>query len=220
MSAAAPMHQIPDPETIRSVTRQMIQLPEFSEPWPWLEKLVSVIQTIKDWLDALEAWATANPQSARVLTILAVVLLIGLLAHLLYLALGDLMPWRRTETGRAARSSSWEILEGAASDWREAGELALRLFRQGELRRAVWVSHRVLLGLLDERGAVKFAGWKTNAQYLRECPASHPWYTTFTALTEVYDQTVYAQRTAAAPAIESLISRVEAMTKNVPDDVG
>ena len=35
--------------------------------------------------------------------------------------------------------------------------------KEGDVRRAVWIAHRVLLGLLDEQGAIKFAGWKTNS---------------------------------------------------------
>lgn len=220
MSPAAQIHQVPDAETIRAVTRKIIDLPEFDAPWPWLEKIVSLLQVIKEWLDKLEAWALANPQFARVLTILAVIVLVGLLIHLLYLALGDLIPWRRVGSATAARSARWEILEGTANNWREGAELALRLLQEGELRRAVWVAHRVLLGLLDERGALKFAAAKTNSQYLHECPASHPWYVTLTELTRVYEQAVYAQRTAPAAVIKPLVNRVDAMTKDNADDLG
>jgi len=59
MLAAA---QVPDAETICNVTRQIINQPEFNEPWPWLEKLVAFGNMIKDWLNRLEAWAAVNPQ--------------------------------------------------------------------------------------------------------------------------------------------------------------
>jgi hypothetical protein len=212
MSAAAKLPQVPDTETIRRVTRQVVEQPEFDPPWPWLERVVSILQTIKEWLDGLEAWALANPQFARVLTVLAVIVLVGLLIHLLYLALGDLIPWRRVDKATPASSFRWQILEGTARNWREGAELALRHLEQGELRRAVWIAHRVLLGLLDERGALKFAGGKTNSQYLSECPAGHPWYATLAELTQVYEQAIYAQRSAAAAAIAPLITRVNSMT--------
>jgi hypothetical protein len=214
MSAAAQLLPIPDAETIRRVTRQVVEQPEFDPPWPWLERIVSILKTIKDWLDALESWAIANPQSARVLTVLAVLLLVGLLIHLLYLALGDLIPWRRGGEAQDSRPPRWEILEGKARNWRDGAELALRLLEQGELRRAVWIAHRVLLGLLDERGALKFAGSKTNSQYLSEFPPNHPCYATFAELTRIYEQAVYAQRTAAAAEISRLVNCVEAMTKD------
>ena len=70
-----------------------------------------------------------------------------------------------------------------------------------------------MLGLLDERGAIKFAGWKTNSYYLRECAASHPWYTTFAELTSVYERAVYAQQATGAALIEPLVHQVDAMTR-------
>jgi hypothetical protein len=213
MSAVAELQRVPDAETIRNVTRQIIKQPEFDESWPWFEKIVALLNAIKEWLNNLESWAMANPQSARVLVILVVIVLLGLLGHLLYLALGDLMPWKRGGKAAPARSSRWDILEGAAKNWREGVDLALRLLKEGNLRRAVWIAHRVLLGLLDERGVLKFAGWKTNSQYLSECAASHPWYATFAELTEVYEHAVYAQRSAAAASVERLVYRVDSMTK-------
>ncbi|MGH7815951.1 MAG: DUF4129 domain-containing protein [Candidatus Binatia bacterium] len=213
MSPAAQLQRVPDAETIRKVTRQIVTQPEFDESWPWLEKIVAVLNAIKEWLDSLEAWAVANPQSARLLAILVVIVLVALLIHLLYLAFGDLLPWKRGAKAAPARASSWEILEGAAKDWRAGAELALGLLKEGDLRRAVWIAHRVLLGLLDERGALRFAGWKTNSQYLSECAASHPWYDTFADLTEVYEHTVYGQQSAPAAAVELLVKRIDAMTK-------
>jgi hypothetical protein len=212
MSAA----QVPDPETIRNVARQIVNQPEYHEPWPWLEKLVAFGNMIKDWLNSLEAWATANPQIARVLAIAVVVLLLLLLIHLLYLAFGDLMPWKKNRSNPPARASRWEILQGVATNWRDAAALALRSLQEGDLRRAVWIAHRVMLGLLDERGAVKFAGWKTNSHYLRECAASDPWYATFAELTSVYEHAVYAQRPTVTTSVEHLVQRVDAMTKEIP----
>jgi hypothetical protein len=213
MSAAAQLQRVPDAETIRNVTQQIIRQSEFDDSWPWVDKIIALINAIKEWLNNLESWAMSNPQSARVLVILIVIVLLGLIGHLLYLAFGDLMPWKRGSKAAQARASRWDILEGAANNWREAVDLALRLLKDGNLRRAVWIAHRVLLGLLDERGVLKFAGWKTNSQYLSECAASHPWYATFAELTEVYDHAVYAQRSAAAASVERLVYRVDSMTK-------
>lgn len=212
MLAAA---QVPDPETIRIVTRQIINQPDFNEPWPWLEKLVALGNMIKDWLNHLEAWAAANPQLSRVLAILVVMLLLLLLIHLLYLAFGDLIPWKQSRNKPPARSSRWQILQGTATNWREAAQLALRLLQEGNLRRAIWIAHRVMLGLLDERGAIKFAGWKTNSHYLRECASGHPWYATFAELTAVYERAVYAQLATTANSVEDLVHRVDAMTTDV-----
>ena len=53
--------QVPDPETIRNVAWQIVNQPEYNEPWPWLQKLVAFGNMIKDWINSLEAWAAANP---------------------------------------------------------------------------------------------------------------------------------------------------------------
>src|SRR5574341_795467 len=95
MFAAAQLQRVPDVETIRNVTRQIIRQSEFDESWPWFEKIIALLNAIKEWLNNLESWAMANPQSARVLVILIVIVLLGLIGHLLYLAFGDLMPWKR-----------------------------------------------------------------------------------------------------------------------------
>jgi len=102
-------------------------------------------------------------------------------------------------------------LQGAAANWREALDLAQAMIREGNTRRAIWIAHRVLLGLLDQQGAVQFAGWKTNSHYLCECAQSHPWYSTFIELTEIYDQIVYASRNISAEIVESLVLRVDRM---------
>jgi len=125
MSAVAELQRVPDAETIRNVTRQIIEQPQFDESWPWFEKIVALLNAIKEWLNNLESWAMANPQSARVLVILVVIVLVGLLGHLLYLALGDLLTWKRDAKSASARPSRWEILEGTAKDWREGVDLAL-----------------------------------------------------------------------------------------------
>jgi hypothetical protein len=134
---------------------------------------------------------------------------IGCLAHLLYLTLGDRLNFGRKKAADASRRSRWEILQGTAKTWREALEVARRMINQGEGRRAVWIAHRVLLGLLDEQGTIRFAGWKTNSHYLRECAGNHPWYSTFAELTEIYEQSIYAHQTAPLSSVESLVVRVE-----------
>jgi hypothetical protein len=205
--------QTPQPDTIRAVTKEIVSRPEFSAPPPWHEVLLSLWKSIKEWLDNLAAWSTANPELARVLFILAVLALVGCLAHLVYLALGDLLPFRRGKAAGAQRRSQWEILDGTAKNWREALEVARGMLREGDTRRAIWIIHRVFLAMLDEQGAIRFAGWKTNSHYLRECALTHPWYSTFSELTETYERAVYARRAAMAASVEGLILRVERITK-------
>jgi hypothetical protein len=208
MPAAAQPDQIPSPEVIREATREILDRPEFAEPSRWYEVFLEMFKAIKQWLDALGAWSEANPALARVLFVVALLLLIACLAHLTYLALADVLPFRRRKDSAAPRASRWEILEGTATNWHEALAIARNVLGEGNVRRAVWIAHRVLLGLLDEQGAIKFAGWKTNSHYLAECAHSHPWYPTFAELTELYENAVYASRSAPINAADALVRRV------------
>ena len=211
MPAAAQLHSIPAPEKIREATRAVLDRPEFAEPSRWHEMLFQILSAIKDWLDKLSAWSEANPTLARILFIIALVLLLACLGHMLYLALADALPFRRKNQDAAFRPARWEILQGAATNWREALTLARAKLNEGDPRCAIWIAHRVLLALLDQQGAVQFAGWKTNSHYLSECAHSHPWRSTFAELTELYEQVVYASRQISADAVETWVTRVDRM---------
>ena len=208
MSAVAQPGPVPSPEIIREATREILERPEFTEPSRWHEIFLEMLKAIKEWLDALGAWSEANPILARVLFVVALLILLACLAHLLYLALADVLPFGRKKDTTTARSTRWEILEGTATNWHDALQVARDMLKEGNARRAVWIAHRVLLGLLDEQGAIKFAGWKTNSHYLGECARSHPWYPTFAELTELYENAVYASRSAPANTADALVSRV------------
>ncbi|MGH7844861.1 MAG: DUF4129 domain-containing protein [Candidatus Binatia bacterium] len=209
MSAAGEIPRIPTPAAIRDATREVLDRPEFGAPSSWNEMLISLLNAIGEWLKSLASWAAQNPDLARILAIVLVLVSLALLVHILYLALGDLLPFGRRKAAIATRLSQWEILEGAARNWREALEIARRMLDEGNTRRAIWIAHRVMLGLLDERGRIRFAGWKTNSHYLRECAKDAPGYATFAELTEVYEQAVYAHRVTAPSAVESLVRRVD-----------
>lgn len=211
MPAAAQLNQVPAPEKIREVTRAVLDRPEFAETSRWRESLVEILRAIKEWLDRLGSWAEAHPTLARILFIVSLLLLLACLGHVLYLALADALPFRRRRDAAIGRPARWEILQGAATDWRDALDLARAMIRDGNARRAIWIAHRVLLGLLDQEGAVQFAGWKTNSHYLGECVQSHPWHPTFIELTEIYDQVVYARRNISGDVVESLVLRVDRM---------
>lgn len=209
MSVNAQVNPLPAPATIREVTREVLDRPEFTEPSRWYEILLEFLKAIKEWLDSLSAWSEANPMLARILFVLALLLLLACLAHLLYLALADVLPFGRKRESTAAAPAHFEILEGAANDWREALQVARRMLTENNPRRAIWIAHRVLLGLLDQQGAIKFAGWKTNSHYLGECAQAHPWYPTFAELTEMYEKAVYARRNAPVDIAEALLVRVD-----------
>jgi hypothetical protein len=209
MPAEAQPSQVPAPEQIREATRAILDRPEFAEPSQWHQTVWEILKTIKEWLERLSSWSEAHPTLARIAFILAVLIMLACLAHLLYLALADVLPFRRNEDSAAARPVGWEILEGAGTNWRDALDLARAMLNEGNSRRAIWIAHRVLLALLDQQGAVQFAGWKTNSQYLRECAQAHPLHAIFAELTHCYDQVVYASRNISAELVETLVARVD-----------
>jgi len=209
MSAASQLQGIPTPEAIRDATREVLNRPEFSAPSSWHDMLISLLNAIGEWLKSLASWSAKNPDLARILAIVLALVSLVLLAHILYLALGDLLPFGRRKAAAPTRPSQWEILEGTARNWWEALAVARRMLEEGNTRRAIWIAHRVMLGLLDERGVIRFAGWKTNSHYLRECAKDDPGYATFAELTEAYEQAVYAHRVTAPSSAESLVRRVD-----------
>lgn len=201
--------QIPSPEEIREATRAVLERPEFAEPPQWHQTLLDFLLAIKEWLDRLAAWSEANPTLARILFIAALIILLACLVHILYLALADTLPFGRRRENATARKARWEILEGAAANWQEALQLARAKLAEGDLKRAVWIAHRVSLGLLDQQGAVQFAGWKTNSHYLRECAPAHPWRKSFAELTDLYEEVVYASRPVTAAQVEASVAQVD-----------
>ena len=200
--------QIPSTEEIREATRAVLDRPEFAEPPPWNKVLLDIMNGVKDWLERLTGWSEANPALARTVFIAASVILLACLVHLLYLALADTLPFRSKKEAAGRKQPPWEILEGTAADWREALQVARAKLADGDLKRAVWIAHRVMLGLLDEQGALRFAGWKTNSHYLREFAAAHPWHKAFVELTTIYDQAVYAGRTVTTEHVAASVAQI------------
>lgn len=196
----------PTPEQVRRATEEVLGRSEFHTGAAAADQIMDAIRRA---MSSIGEWALRNPVAAWFLILLLVLVLIALLVHIGYtfyrvvLGSGD----ARTKRSGAA-PSTWEILEGAARDWGSALVKAKEALARGDERRAVWIGHRVLLGLLDERGALQFAAWKTNADYLAECPSSQPASGTLGELTRAYDEVVYGHRPFDSGAIGQLLDRV------------
>lgn len=196
-----------DPELIRSTTREVLSRPDFPVELPsgrpkGLDDLLALIGNL---FEGISLWAAANPGLAWTVFALLSILLLALIAHIVFLSLGT----GTIHSGaRQASKARYELLEGAGNNWQEGLAAASHALERGELRRAVWIAHRVLLGLLDEQGAIRFAGHKTNEAYLKECQASHPWSETLRALTSLYDQVIYGHLPVDAGQLLQLIARL------------
>src|ERR1700752_3717960 len=98
MSVVLHSNQVPSAETIRAATREILDRPEFTEPSRWWQIFFEMVKAIKEWLDALRPGAGNQPVLARVLFVIALLVLLVCLAHLLYLALSDVLPFGRKKT--------------------------------------------------------------------------------------------------------------------------
>lgn len=205
MSAAAAL----DDALVRATTDEVLRRAEFHNlsDTPWF---IEILSRAREWLLGFGRWANDHPAQGWVVVCILVLVLMALLAHLLYVALGDALPWGGRN--RPARSSqfAWTVLEGAASSWRAGLERAQAALAAGDPRLAVWIAHRVLLGLLDEAGAIRFAAGKTNTDYLGECAESHPWREVLARLTGAYERIVYGHRDARLEPLSRLLDEVQA----------
>lgn len=210
------MAAIPSDELIRETMQEVLRRPEFVETsnQPWH---VEVVRWVLDLSERLARWQGEHPVQGWLLLGVLLVVLIGLLTHLFYVAFGDLLFGTRGTGGRPA-ATPWSILEGTAANWQKGLAKARQGLAAGNVRLAVWITHRVLLGLLDERATIRFAHGKTNTDYVRECPADHPWQTVLVQLTALYDRVIYAQQPVAPATVEHLLGQVEAFQASPAHD--
>ncbi len=192
-SAANPTQSLPPSGEIERLTGEILSGGEFRTESEW-----SIWPLIGDLLDSLlrasRQWAAANPALARLVSWLLIALLVGLLA---YIALQFVREWSRGRLPQSLRlelSSSWQTLEGRAENWEEAMEMARQALRSGNTYHAIWIAHRALLALLDYRGLVEFAKWKTNRDYLAECARDPRWLPLLSFASEAYESVVYAHQ--------------------------
>jgi hypothetical protein len=208
------MMLIASDDLVRETVRQVLSRPEFSRTGeiPWFTAL---IRWFEEASGKFTAWAGNHPVLGWVVLVLLVVVLVALVLHLIYLAMGGALPWRTS--GGEASPPPGTILEGEADSWQQGLAKAQEALAQGNLRLAVWITHRVLLGLLDENGSIRFARGKTNTEYLNECPRAHPRYETLSRLTQVYDRVVYGHRAVSAAAIAPLLGDVSTFYRSKPN---
>jgi len=205
------MTQAPTPEQVREVTEAVLQRPEFrpdlSTQW---------LYSIWEWLfEQLPEWALANPSAARVLIVALSAVLVALLAHLGYTVAREFVSQRRDGVSRPGTPTSLAPLAEVGASWPDAVRLAREALERKDLRRSLWITHRVLLSALDKSGAVDFRKWKTNADYVRECRDQSRTRTLLGPLTTAYETVVYAHRNIDDREASRLLDQVEALADEV-----
>lgn len=205
-----------DPALIRAAADETLARPEFP---PELEAPVrSFLEQLGEWLKTMFAgislWSAANPVPAWIVFCILLLVLLAIIVHLIYtLSEGLNIGGKAT---RRTSPASWEILEGEGRSWAEGLMRAREALERGEHRRALWIAHRVLLGLLDERGLIQFAGHKTNQVYLQECEPTAAPYPLLQTLTELYEQTVYAPYPVSPDILAKQLQAVQQLSQEAP----
>src|SRR5262245_18030758 len=158
------MTQIP-PEQIRQITEDTLARPEFLHRPTWTQLALG---KISEWFEQLARWSVQNPDSARILLYILSFVLAVLIIHIVYTVVREFVGMRKRDDP-SARKRPMRALEGVAESWSEAFRLARAALETGDLYQAVSITHRILLSVLDRMDRIKFARWKTNTDYLREC---------------------------------------------------
>jgi hypothetical protein len=135
--------------------------------------------------------------------------------HLITLVRQDMAPRRPTNHGLSvASAAAWHAANRTAPPWDTLVHEVGAALRQGDGYRAIWILHRLFVGMLAQQGVLRHATWKTNADYVRECPRSHAAYATLVDVTHAYEQVVYAHRSLPLPTLSALLTQVEHVVRN------
>ena len=206
------MIQSPSPEQVRQITESVLARPEFRpepSPFAWIWRFL-------EWLFRdLPVWATANPIMANLLMVALTIILIALLAHIGYVMVREFETLKANPPGSRAGKSSAEALAEIAPNWNRAVVLAREALEAGNLHRALWIAHRILLSMLDRMGLVAFKRWKTNRDYLTECRDPGTAGGLLSDLTLAYERVIYAHDAFERERAARLLARVEALAGRV-----
>ena len=195
------------PEQVRQITHDVLARPEFSDKTTWTQL---VFDHFMRWLDTFARWSARNPDLARALTFVLMGVLVLLVAHIVYVVVREFVSLRKTDSTRSHRQSP-RALEGVAENWDEAFRLARAALDTRDLYKALWITHRVLLSVLDHIGQIRFVRWKTNSDYLHECRDPGAAGATLSELTAAYERVIYAHTKFDFEQARNLLSQVEAL---------
>jgi hypothetical protein len=202
------------PEQVREITKAVLNRREFrsdvGQAW-----IADALQRFGKWLSKVSEWSAQSPSAARILIIVLGIILVALLAHIAYTVISEFMALRKDTASPDIRNHNLPALEGVADNWNDAFALAKTALQSGDLYRAMWITHRILLSVLDIRKAVRFTRWKTNNDYVRECQPGDAAADTLREITDAYERVVYAHGDFDKAQAARLVERVEAFASEV-----
>lgn len=196
--------EAPSAAEIQKATDEILAGAEFTTP----KQENRLVQWIIDALDGLGQWAADHPEPAKVLMIVLMTVLVVLVIHMIYVTLAELR-LAQTAGAKPGRTPSVVVaLEGTANNWQEAIEAVRTALRQGNGYQAIWILHRLFVGVLDEKGHLHFTRWKTNADLLAECAPEISEYPLFEHITAHYERVIYAHTPTPIEEITALLDAV------------
>jgi hypothetical protein len=202
------------PEQVRKITETVLSRREFRDD-PAQEWIAEILKRIGEWLAKLSEWSASHPNTAQIVIVILGVILFVLLAHIAYTIVSEFLSLRKRDSSRDLHTDKLPALEGVADNWADAFALARASLQSGDIYRALWITHRILLSVLDLRKAVRFTRWKTNSDYLRECQSTDSASATLREITDAYERVVYAHADFDKDQAARLVERVEAFAGEV-----
>ena len=202
------------PEQVRKVTQAVLSRREFRDD-PAQEWIANILQRVAKWLSSISEWSASHPNTAQIVIVILGVILFVLLAHIAYTIVSEFLSLRKRDSSLDLRHQALPALEGVADNWTDAFALARASLQSGDMYRALWITHRILLSVLDIRKAVRFTRWKTNSDYIRECQPGDSPSATLREITDAYERVVYAHANFDREQAARLVERVEAFASEV-----
>lgn len=206
--------EIPSQEEIDAAVRETLSQPEFRQD-DFVEWWTYLIDVLKEIVRDLSEWAEAHPVLKWISVAVLSAITIILIGHIVYSIVQALPARRGAPRFSLSDRSVWKILEGKARNWDQALGLARDALGRGDLYQAIWIAHRLLLALLDQKGLLQFQKWKTNGEYLSECRRGGEGAALLDSLSRAYDKTVYAHEPSSGSRISDLLDRLDEFKKSV-----
>lgn len=193
------MGQQVDNETILEATREILSRSEFrshnsSQLWSWKEALIRwIVEHLPAGSESLSVWIAYAAITLAVLA-LGATLFYGL--RCLWQLIGqpeDPAPSvQRSKQQTPSQDLDLRPLKEALAD--------------GKAREVLWHLHRLWLQRLDQQEQLQFRNWKSNQDYLSECPQGPR--NTLDQLSSLYAGVIYGGKDVQIEALSSYIHAI------------
>jgi hypothetical protein len=206
----------------RTVGGPGLHSPEIPLPRSFWKRLADFWESVEELLLRLLRWlarlvfgaaagAQAEAPSTRFLVIGLVVVLVGTLAVVAFIALRrrrEAPAVSATSEAPAMSAQDADPLSRTASEWER---FAAELMKSGRFREAIRAWYHALLVSLFRAGTLHYRKDRTNWEYAYALPSTVPWRAGFMDATRTFEQEWYGRRETAADTAERYQARAIGM---------